>query len=237
MRRLAVAALEDVRDDQYAALFRGWLGVAECGLDRVDEADRSIAEASRAMDESSPMLRAIAATFRAHLDLARARACDRVGDSAGARRYRESAGRARGSLADLAVRSLDARRAAAALERAFARDADAGLPAIVVDVQGRWFALPGGERIACGKRQAIRRMLVELARQRLRAPGEPLAPNALVAAGWAGERIDESAAMNRLYVSLNRLRKLGLEAHLLRNDEGWYLDPALTVRWSREGAR
>jgi hypothetical protein len=172
---------------------------------------------------------------RAHLELACARADDHRNDDRSAARHRAEAKSVRAAVdAELAARSLDVRRAVASLDRALALDADSALPAIVIDAEGRWFRLPDGARISCGKRQAIRRLLVELARHRVRSPGAPLPPHALVAAGWEGERIDESAAMNRLYVSLNRLRKLGLDAHLRRSDDGWFLDTAFTVRWSRD---
>jgi tetratricopeptide (TPR) repeat protein len=53
--------------------------------------------------------------------------------------------------------------------------------------------------------------------------------DALIAAGWPGERTRRPAARNRLYVALNELRKLGLKDVILRNDEGWYLDPTVAV--------
>jgi tetratricopeptide (TPR) repeat protein len=230
-----VAGLGEVHDEHYRAFFLSWLGVAQATLDRIEEARRSFEEAARALDESAGPHQASERLNRAHLELACARLADRRGDDVSAENHREHARAARASMdADLAARSLDVRRAAAVLDRALALDAESALPAIVVDADGRWFQVPDGARVPCGKRQAIRLLLVELARQRLRAPGIALPAHALIEAGWVDERIDESAAMNRLYVSLNRLRKLGLEALLRRSDEGWFLDPACTVRWSRD---
>jgi hypothetical protein len=52
----------------------------------------------------------------------------------------------------------------------------------------------------------------------------------LIEAAWPGERMLASAAKNRLHVSLNRLRELGLRHALMASPDGWLLDPAVEVR-------
>jgi hypothetical protein len=63
-----------------------------------------------------------------------------------------------------------------------------------------------------------------------RKGGEPLVRgDALLAAGWPGERILPDAATNRLYVAIATLRKLGLRDVLVRFDEGYRLDPGVPL--------
>ena len=85
--------------------------------------------------------------------------------------------------------------------------------------------MPGGEPITCGARPVLKRLLSELAKR----PRTPIAAKELVAIGWPGERMLEDAATNRLYVSMNRLRKLGLGAHLVSTDAGYVLDAPVRV--------
>jgi hypothetical protein len=69
----------------------------------------------------------------------------------------------------------------------------------------------------------------ELALERIRHPGRPVAAESLVRAGWPDERIVPSAAKNRLHVSITRLRKLGLEGAIVREADGYLFDPSLLV--------
>ncbi len=62
------------------------------------------------------------------------------------------------------------------------------------------------------------------------APSTPsLSAEALVAAGWPGERLSPESAKNRLHVALAKLRKLGLRDVLLRYVDGYALSPGLRV--------
>jgi hypothetical protein len=112
------------------------------------------------------------------------------------------------------------------------RDADAagGVPdAFVVGMDARWFQRAGGERVHLLKNRAARLILRRLALHRLHSPGEALALGELFEAGWPGERISEGAANNRVYVTLTKLRKLGLYGLLQSRDDGFLLDPAANV--------
>ena len=62
--------------------------------------------------------------------------------------------------------------------------------------------------------------------------GEGLTVQALIAIGWPGEKIKQSAAENRVWVTLATLRKLGFKEHLEKDDRGYYLLPALTIQRS-----
>ncbi|MCB9597989.1 MAG: tetratricopeptide repeat protein [Sandaracinaceae bacterium] len=96
-----------------------------------------------------------------------------------------------------------------------------------VAATGAWFA-SATERVELDRRQSARRVLEALVALRERSPGDSLSREAMVEAGWPGERILEKAARQRLYVLVNTLRKLGLDA-LETTEEGWRLDPRVPL--------
>lgn len=107
----------------------------------------------------------------------------------------------------------------------------AGDEALVVARDGAWIVLPNArKRVELGRAAALRRLVHRLAVERLRYPGRPVSPRALVAAGWPDERILPAAAKNRLHVSVARLRRVGLGDLLLHREEGYLLDPAVPAR-------
>ncbi|MFY0534364.1 hypothetical protein [Nannocystis pusilla] len=72
----------------------------------------------------------------------------------------------------------------------------------------------------------LQRIVLALARKRIEAPGEALALEELLAAGWPGERVGDSAGTNRVHVALTTLRNLGLRAFLVSNRDGYALTSA-----------
>jgi len=92
-----------------------------------------------------------------------------------------------------------------------------------------WFSTPHGGKVDTRRRAAARRMLEALVDNHAAPGAEPLDADALIAAGWPGERILPTAARNRLHVTLHRLRDLGLREGLTFADDGWALDPKLTI--------
>jgi len=78
-------------------------------------------------------------------------------------------------------------------------------------------------------RRTPARLLRALVEKRVSHPGEPLSAEALIAAGWPGERMGAQAALNRLHVTLATLRRLGLKTLLQRVDDGYRLDEAVTL--------
>ncbi len=90
-----------------------------------------------------------------------------------------------------------------------------------------------GALIELGKRVALRRIVAVLAERRVAAPGEAVALDALVAAGWPDEKIRADAAINRIHVALSTLRRLGLRDVLLTVEQGYALDPAISVTIDR----
>ena len=97
--------------------------------------------------------------------------------------------------------------------------------------EARWCRPPGGAWQDLRERHAARRILVRLAEHQREAPGRGLSLAELQEAGWPGERILPDAASNRIYVTMNQLRKMGLKAWLTRGGEGYFLDPRLPVHY------
>lgn len=100
---------------------------------------------------------------------------------------------------------------------------------LVIAKDGSWFRSPEGENTEIGKRQALRRILQLLAVAHTAGP-EAVTARQLLEAGWPGEQPQHEAGKNRVYVALNTLRKVGLREVLQRFDDGYRLDPSMTVR-------
>jgi hypothetical protein len=79
------------------------------------------------------------------------------------------------------------------------------------------------------RRAPYARILELLARRRREAPGEPISTDEIVSAGWPGERMLVEAALNRAYVALSALRRLGLRDVLRTGGGGYWLDPAIAL--------
>lgn len=95
-----------------------------------------------------------------------------------------------------------------------------------VDLDARTLVLPDGTAIELANRAVLWRLVESLLARRQSAPGDPLEIDAMIDAGWPGERMTGESALNRLKVALSTLRKLGLREVLVRHDSGGYLlDP------------
>ena len=98
-------------------------------------------------------------------------------------------------------------------------------PARQVALDGRGLTSAEGQHVDLSKRTTLRRVLAALAQAHRQRPGQPVSRDALFAAGWPGERIDESSAANRVYVAVAELRKLGLRGVLESDADGYVLSP------------
>jgi hypothetical protein len=170
---------------------------------------------------------ALAARARAEGDVARAVA---LVEAATARA--EHVRRSPPAVLTLADRSVDVRISLRMLLAALTvqEERPPGSEQLLVQADGHWFQLAGAERVSCKGRQALRFLLVTLARRRLDAPGEPIPRSALLEAAWPGEKLVGGSGRNRLNVALSSLRSLGLRTALVAVDEGYLLDPTLDVR-------
>jgi len=90
-------------------------------------------------------------------------------------------------------------------------------------------------RIDLKKHRLLSRLLAALVSHRLRAPGEALAVDDLIEAGWPGEKMQRDAGLNRVYVAIAALRRAGLSGDLERSDGGYRLRPSTAVRFEDEG--
>jgi hypothetical protein len=100
---------------------------------------------------------------------------------------------------------------------------DAPIDALVVCVHGRWFRAPRGPVVSVARWRPLQRLLERLAERREIAPGEPLAVDALIAAGWPGERMIAKAGATRVYTAIASLRRLGLKGTLMKGEGGYLL--------------
>ncbi len=128
-----------------------------------------------------------------------------------------------------AARSSDVRIAARLLRSAIEAQ---GAPALVLDREARWFAMPGRRRVDIARRRTLRLLLKRLVERRLESPGAGLTSTDLVAAGWPGEKMLPDAGAPRVYVAIAALRKLDLDDVLLTRDDGYLIDPRVRVAWA-----
>ena len=247
----ALTVLRQCRDRPTEALVLGALAAVEARDGCIESARAALAHATECLtDHDEPRSRAALQLWRGHLELALAREAHDEGDDARATALVDAA-RARldeptpGERGEVR-RAADVRLARRALERAIhgaTRRSDApaagpGLPipppdsppdALVVCAHGRWFRLPGGEVASVARWRSLQRLLARLAERREIAPGEPLSVDALIAAGWPGERMLSKAGATRVYTAIASLRRLGLRDLLLRDDRGYLLRPDVPI--------
>jgi hypothetical protein len=91
-----------------------------------------------------------------------------------------------------------------------------------------WIARPNGERFRLGR--ASRLIVQELVARRRKEGSPALTAQELLEVGWPGERPIAQAGANRVYVELNRLRRMGLRDLLVKTTEGYCLSPETIVR-------
>jgi predicted ATPase len=136
----------------------------------------------------------------------------------------EAGGLVEGSAVRGALRIVATRRG-----RAAAGPAGVSPPSpFEIEPDGRWFRAPGATRVSLARRPSLAALLAALLRQSRAAPGVGLPWEALLAAGWPGERVQRHAAKNRVQVAVRTLRRDGLEPVLRTVDEGYLLDPERT---------
>jgi predicted ATPase len=248
--REAVELLDSTGEQHYAIIFRAALGAVEIGRGRAEIA-ASYFEAATAKLAGIRVLttRTAVDLCCAHADAARAREAAAAGDLEAAERHRGLAAArivlaqaAPGGALSPALCSEDVRFGIRLLERALALPAALGPPAaapasplpssrsmLIVGPEARWFRLRDREPVHLLKARAARLMLFRLVRGRIDAAGRAISLDELFEAGWPGERIQRRAAANRVYVTLTKLRQLGLQGMLQSRDDGFLLDPAAVV--------
>jgi tetratricopeptide (TPR) repeat protein len=215
----AIEILREVGDVRLEGVFLAARAVALAERGAFGHADNDLALAARRIEAvGDPALAAALALHAASVALAKARR--EKGDVAAA------TARARDAVATheaLASKNDDARFALRLLRRALPADA------LEVGQGARWFAVPGRERVSLESRATLARVLEALVAARLERPGAALAWDALLAAGWPGEKVMPAAAQNRVRVALSTLRTLGLRTLLVTDPSGHRLDERVPV--------
>lgn len=259
--REAVHDLTAERDDRFLAIVDVNLAAVDLLEGLLDAADTRYAAALSLFGDTDPSSSALCharrgavAALRDNLDTARARHAQAdallspaedphtaevvalwravlewmAGDRESALRRRRAAIEGERPLASI---SDDARLVLRLLEK-LTRDAT---QVLTVGPEGAWFRVPGGESTDVSRYAAPSRILAALATLAETSPGEVADADALVDAGWPGERIVPDAARNRLSVALAQLRKLGLKGIIERTKEGWRLSPEWPTVLLRSG--
>jgi tetratricopeptide (TPR) repeat protein len=86
------------------------------------------------------------------------------------------------------------------------------------------------------RRRTVRRVLQALLDERLDRPGEVLDAQTLMERGWPGDSTEVRNGLMKLYVTINTLRRLGLEGILQTYGEGYRLDPDVPLTLEAEGS-
>jgi tetratricopeptide (TPR) repeat protein len=219
MLRRARACLEGTGATRYVALLAGCLASARGAQGDLEGAARSIAEAEQAAElvRNEPALTTNVAIHRLALEL-------RKGSTARVElAIAEAAALVEANPSDDARFALRVLKAGTDGERP-------GHEALLVFAGGSGFRAPGGARADLPERSPLRRILLHFAQRRIDAPGEVVTLEEIVRAGWPAEKIGTDAALNRAYVALASLRKLGLRGFLLHGGGGYALSQAVVVR-------
>jgi predicted ATPase len=190
----------------FETLLEAWLGEVQHALGEVEEAKRHLARARDVARRHENPVYALAAELLSGVS------------SAGPERVRA-----------LAATSSELRRAV--------RLSGTTLPspvavALTVARDGTWLEREGGARFDLTRRKAVRLVLLALTAARVDRPGEALTWEALLAAGWPGERPVTDSGLKRVYTAVWTLRTLGLEGVLLTRGDGYLLDPSAAVAWA-----
>ena len=219
MLRRARVCFEGTGATRYVALVAGCQASALAAHGDLEGAARSIAEAEQAAElvRNEPALSANVAIHRLALELRK-----------GATTSVEAAITTASALVD--TNPTDDTRFALRVLKAGTGGERPGREALLVFAGGGGFRAPRGDEVVLPERSPLRRILLHFARRRIDAPGEVVTLDEIVAAGWPDEKIGTDAALNRAYVALTSLRKMGLRGLLVHGGGGYALSQAVAVR-------
>ena len=245
--RLSLGALEGAREDAGAALDRArGLGL-DAPLTRALSLAGRVAFFRRDFARAREQLEAALARMsdgdpdRARTEAYVGASCAMLGHRAAASEAMERAGdgelartlRAFLAIADGETPSLEplrSREARQVVELARSFSTHASGPRLEVAEDDRWFRLEDAEPVDLTRKRALRAVLGGLVAQHLAHPGEPLTIDGVLEAGWPGERMSPESGSRRVYVTINRLRNMGLGELLLTTGEGYMLAPQVDLR-------
>ncbi len=102
--------------------------------------------------------------------------------------------------------------------------------ALTIARDGTWFRVGTEAPVDLRTRFALARVLRALLAAREEDSGSMLSLEAMVKAGWPGERLVSDSSANRVYVAVATLRKLGFRTLLERREGGYRLSPRALMR-------
>jgi predicted ATPase len=237
----SLAVLREQGDRLQEGLFAGAASTLAWAQGRADEAESLHAMARDRLTELSgsidERLTTALSLHLGHRDLWLHRTALGGGDERAAKAHLEDARRRLTDAAVLVDDNDDLRIAYRLLQHAVEGEvpAPSGSGDIELDPSALWFRVGSRPRVDLRRRRALRLVLQALVEERERAPGVPVPMQRLIATGWPGEKILLQAGLSRLYVTVRSLRELGLRSALLRQDDGYLLDP--NVRLSQPELR
>jgi hypothetical protein len=101
-------------------------------------------------------------------------------------------------------------------------------PNLVVGFDVSWVVGPDGQQHLLGRPHG--RIMAAFIERHREAPGTALTTQDLLQAGWPGERVVAEAGVNRVYVALTQLRRMGLRSVLEYSEGGYRLAPRTVVQ-------
>jgi predicted ATPase len=214
---LALARVQGVGAPRYEALIYGGRAIARQMLGDLASSEGALAKAEQALAacETEKALGATIAIHRLTLSLHSGGSVESL------------------SRADAWARAhpSDDSRFAVRMLRAITHPESRATPlALVVYPEAKSFRLPHAvTTVDLSRRAPLRAIVKLLAVRRRESPGEVVAMDDILRAAWPGEKIGVEAAMNRAYVALATLRKLGLRDVLLTSAGGYLLTPSVAV--------
>lgn len=100
---------------------------------------------------------------------------------------------------------------------------------MVIGEDGRFYEVEG-RRVSLQRQRNLRLILLALVEHAERAPGVGLSQAEVLDRGWPGEKMRPDSGATRVYTSIRRLRRGGLSSILLTRDDGYLIDPSVTIR-------
>ena len=217
-----LVSVGDERGESWILALKGSIAAAEDQIQTATELFGKAQDlAQRCTDVQASL---VVDMLRGCLDLARARRGER-GAEAGARARMR---RATEGTAAPASRYLDIRFALRLVTNGLLGFSVAP-PSLTVAADGSWFRVGDEAVVVLARHRALSLLLAHLVRLRTTCPGQAICPRDLIAVGWPGEKVRPQSGINRVHVSLTKLRKLGLASMIVSTQSGCLLDPDVRV--------